>query len=148
MTDGIRVETFVRASAQAAFDCFVVPQRLTAFWLSSASAPLAAGARVRWEFLVPGATDEVEVTTFEPARRLAVRSSDGSTIVWTFDPRNVAGVGGTVVTVEQTNMPGAEKERLETAEGFAYVLADMKTLLEQGKAAGIVRDKAALLSAK
>src|SRR5687768_16490238 len=95
----IRVEAFVRATAAEVFEAFTSPARLTAFWLAAASGPLSPGARVRWEFLVPGAADDVECTVFDAPRKLAVRSSDGSTIAWELEERNVNGVAGTVVRV-------------------------------------------------
>lgn len=151
MRPTIRVEAFVRTTPAQVFEAFASPARLTAFWLAAASGPLSAGARVHWEFLVPGAADDLECTVFDPPRRLAVRSSDGSTIAWELEEQNVNGVAGTVVRVAQTELPGSLDEQLamalEGTQGWTLVLADMKLLLEQGKAMGLVRDKALLIAA-
>lgn len=147
----IRVEAFVRATPADVFEALTSPARLTSFWLAAASGPLSAGARVRWDFLVRGASDDIECTTFEPSRRLAVRSSDGSKMAWDLEERRVNGVTGTVVRVAQTDLPGSSEQQLATAlegtQGFALVLAEMKLLLEQGSAMGLVRDKAMLIEA-
>lgn len=147
----VRVETFVRASSAAVFHAFTNADRLAAFWLASASGPLTLGARVHWEFQVPGAEDDVECTVFEPGRRLAVKSSDGSTIAWELTEKTIEDVAGTVVRVTQTGLAGSPEAKwamaLEATQGFTYVLSDLKILLEDGASGGIVRDKAMLIAA-
>lgn len=47
----------VRASARAIYDAFVEPEQFVRFWLAKSSAPLEVGVPVRWDFMVPGASE-------------------------------------------------------------------------------------------
>ena len=52
----------IRCSVAEAFDAFTNPKKITQFWLSETTGPLAEGAKVSWSFMVPGATETVAVT--------------------------------------------------------------------------------------
>jgi hypothetical protein len=84
-----RATMLIRRPRAEVFHAFVQPRLVTRFWLKSTTGPLAAGARVEWEFQL----EQV--------------------------------VGAT--------------------EGFTIVLCDLKTLLETGRSANLVRDKAELI---
>jgi uncharacterized protein YndB with AHSA1/START domain len=128
------------------FAAFVNPQTLRKFWLNDASGPLAPGARVQWQFMVPGATAKVVVTRFEAPRHLAFNWDDTMHVDMSFEP---FGDGATHATVRVSGFEGADAlaEATGTVEGFAIVLCDLKTLLETGESANLVRDKAALIVA-
>lgn len=140
------VSMLIRKPARECFDAFVEPRMLEKFWLKSASAPLAAGAVVRWEFLVEGAHDDVTVTAFRRDEHLAFRWSDGVDVTIDFTPHSP---GATRVAVKATGFTGDNliQTAIDTTEGFAIVLCDLKTLLETGASANLVRDKAALIEA-
>ncbi len=59
------------------------------------------------------------------------------------------GKASTVVDVRVRGFKGrgAATQAVATTEGFAIVLCDLKCLLETGKSGGMVRDKAALITA-
>ena len=128
------------------FAAFVNPQTLRKFWLTDASGPLAPGARVQWQFMVPGATAKVAVTRFEAPRHLAFDWDDTMHVDISFE---LFGDGGTQTSVRVSGFEGADAlaEATGTVEGFAIVLCDLKTLLETGESAHLVRDKAALIVA-
>jgi uncharacterized protein YndB with AHSA1/START domain len=128
------------------FAAFVNPQTLRKFWLSDASGPLAPGARVQWQFMVPGATAKVVVRSFEAPRHLAFDWDDSMHVDMAFEP---FGNGGTHTSVRVSGFEGADAltEAAGAVEGFAIVLCDLKTLLETGESANLVRDKAALIVA-
>jgi uncharacterized protein YndB with AHSA1/START domain len=143
-----RVEMLIRKPAAEVFAAFVEPQQLTRFWLSHASAPLVAGTRVRWDFMVEGASAELDVKAIEPAKRILIEWVGGGTVEWTFTE---AAGKETVVTVIDRGFRGSLDEQIATAvdstEGFTIVLCDLKVLLESGTSPGLVKDKAALLMA-
>jgi hypothetical protein len=120
---------------------------LSRFWLDGASGPLAPGAVVTWRFKVPGISDSVTVTGFERPRRLAFRFSDGMDVVISFDFHD-----GDATRVAVTCTGFGEENLLaqatDTIEGFSIVLCDLKTLLETGRSANLVRDKAELIARK
>jgi len=136
----------IRRPPGEVFSAFVNPQQLRKFWLSNASGPLAPRARVEWTFMVPGATAKVVVTRFESPHHLSFVWDDELHVDMTFDP---FGDGGTRITVAVSGFKGADAvpQAIDTVEGFAIVLCDLKTLLETGESAGLVRDKAELIIA-
>lgn len=139
------VSLIVRAAPDAILSAFIEPEQLTAFWLSSSSAPLSKGVAIHWEFGVPGATVETTLTRLEPGRGMAWDWSDGTTV----DIRLEAFADGTAINVDNAGFAGTGDEvvlaALNATEGSALVLADLKTFLETGTSAGIVRDKARLI---
>lgn len=141
-----KVSLLLKQPREKVFRYFVEPELLTQFWLAKASAPLALGSRARWDFMVPGASDEVVVKELNEPRGLTLQSSDGSEIAWGFEERPGR---TTLVTIQQRGFPGAPEEAvdaaLEAVGGFTLVLAELKLLLEQGRAMGLVSDKALLI---
>ncbi|HEU4778848.1 MAG TPA: SRPBCC domain-containing protein [Steroidobacteraceae bacterium] len=142
----VHASMFIRRPPGEVFAAFVNPQQLRKFWLSDASGPLSPGARVQWTFMVPGATARVAVTRFESPHHLAFDWDDGLHVDLTFDA--FAG-SGTRVSIEVGGFEGGDTlaQATNTVEGFAIVLCDLKTLLETGESAGLVRDKAELIIA-
>jgi uncharacterized protein YndB with AHSA1/START domain len=128
------------------FAAFVNPQQLRKFWLSDASGPLGPRARVQWSFMVPGAIARVVVTRFESPHYLAFDWDDELHVAMAFE---AFGDGGTRASVEISGFSGADAlhQATNTVEGFAIVLCDLKTLLETGESAGLVRAKAELIIA-
>ena len=69
----VEASMLIRRPPGEVFAAFVNPQTLRKFWLSDASGPLAPGARVQWQFMVPGATAKVAVTALRGAAPPGVR---------------------------------------------------------------------------
>jgi uncharacterized protein YndB with AHSA1/START domain len=146
MTDRIAKATMLmNQPVDEVFDAFVRPEKITRFWLESTSAPLARGAKANWRFMVPGASETVAVTAFEPPRLIAFDWSDGKHVNLTFD---IFKPGVTQVTAEVSGFDSKASvaDIVNATEGFTIVLCDLKTLLESGRSANLVRDKAALIS--
>lgn len=144
MADHIaQASMLIRRPVAEVFDAFVNPDTITKFWLESTTGPLGKGARVKWNFMVPGASDTVTVTTFEVNRRITLEWSDGNSVSMVFEAH---GNDATRLAVEAPGLEN-EGEALNATEGFSIVLCDLKTLLENGRSANLVRDKAALIAA-
>jgi uncharacterized protein YndB with AHSA1/START domain len=133
----------IRRPVADVFGAFVNPDTITKFWLESTTGPLGRGAQVRWAFMVPGATETVTVIAFEDNRRIAFDWSDGNRVNMVFEAR---GNGATRLAVEVTGLQN-ESAAVNATEGFSIVLCDLKTLLESGRSANLVRDKAELIAA-
>ncbi|HEV7606593.1 MAG TPA: SRPBCC domain-containing protein [Steroidobacteraceae bacterium] len=140
---GVQASMLIRRPPGEVFAAFVNPQTLRKFWLTDASGPLAPGARVQWTFMVPGATEKVAVTRFEAPRLLSFDWSGGVHVDMSFES---FAEGATVAKVEISGFQGADAvaQAAGTVEGFSIVLCDLKTLLETGESAHLVRDKAEL----
>jgi uncharacterized protein YndB with AHSA1/START domain len=136
----------IRRPVAEVFRAFVEPDRITRFWLEGTTGPLAKGAQVTWRFMVPGATETVTVTDFEDQRHIGFDWSDGIKVSMTFEAH---GKGSTKLAVEATGFRGetAEVAAVDATEGFTIVLCDLKTFLETGRSASLVRDKAQLITA-
>jgi uncharacterized protein YndB with AHSA1/START domain len=133
----------IRRPVAEVFDAFVNPETITKFWLEDTTGPLAKRAQVQWRFMVPGATETVAVTAFEDQSRIAFDWSDGNSVNLVFEKH---GSGATHLTVEVTGLK-SEQAAVNATEGFSIVLCDLKTLLETGRSANLVRDKARLITA-
>ena len=144
-TTTVTASMLIRRGAAEVFDAFVDPEKLRAFWLDSASGPLAPDAEVEWSFKVPGVTDRVKVAAFEPPRRLALHFSDGLRTELQFEFHDG---DATKVTVSSMCLSDEDPvgQAANLAEGFGIVLCDLKTLLESGRSANLVRDKAELIT--
>ena len=140
------VEMLIRKPPKEVFQAFVDPRTLEKFWLKSASAPLAQGATVKWEFMVEGARETVTVTGFVQDETIAFQWSDGISVEMHFAKH---GENGTRFSVAATGFKGADAASLaiNATEGFTIVACDLKALLETGQSGNMVRDKAALISA-
>jgi uncharacterized protein YndB with AHSA1/START domain len=141
-----RTEMLFRAPASAVFQAFVQPAQLKKFWLKAASGPLKEGGKVQWEFLVPGAKEEVSVHRLVENERIVFAWSDGIHV----DICMAAWARGiTRVTVEASGFRGrdAVSQAVGATEGFTIVLCGLKCLLESGSAARLVSDKAKLITA-
>jgi uncharacterized protein YndB with AHSA1/START domain len=142
----VTASMLIRRGPSEIFEAFVDPVMLRKFWLDSASGPLAEGAVVTWGFKVPGVSDTVRVTRFERPRALLIRFSDGENVAMGFEFHDG---DATRVTVTCTDFPESAdllSRATSTAEGYALVLSDLKTLLETGRSANLVRDKAELIT--
>jgi uncharacterized protein YndB with AHSA1/START domain len=144
--DAAKATMLIRCSVAEAFDAFINPQKITQFWLDATSGPLADGARVSWSFMVPGATETVTVTEFQAQRRVAFEWSDGIKVAIDFERHAQEGVRVSVAATGFDTDQGVA-EIVAATEGFSIVLCDLKTLLESGRSAHLVRDKAALIAA-
>jgi uncharacterized protein YndB with AHSA1/START domain len=141
-----RAAMLIRQPISDVFDAFVKPDTLTRFWLEAASGPLALGARVTWRFMVPGASESLTVTAFDPPSLIAFDWSDGLHVRLSFEDHRP---GVALVTAEVSGFAADAKvaDIVNATEGFSIVLCDLKTLLETGHSAHLVRDKAALIAA-
>ncbi len=134
----------VRRPISEVFNAFVEPSLITKFWLKSTSGALAEGATVQWHFMVPGAVETVTVRDFQVNRRLAFGWLSGVSVVMSFTDR---GPATTHLSVEASGFKDGDIEAVvSTTEGFSIVLCDLKTLLESGHSANLVRDKAELIA--
>src|SRR5512134_924649 len=102
----VQVTMQIRRPPGEVFAAFANPQMIRKFWLTDTSGPLAPGARVLWQFMVPGATAKVVVTRFEAPRVLSFDwPDDGLHVDMTFEP---FGEGGTRAAVAVSGFDGAE----------------------------------------
>jgi uncharacterized protein YndB with AHSA1/START domain len=134
----------IRRPVEEVFEAFVDPAVTARFWFTDGSGRLEPGARVRWTWAMYGVATEVVAKAVEPGRRLLIDwdvDSDPTEVEWRFEARGAH----TWVTVENRGFPGAPDEQvakaLDSAGGFALVLAGAKIWLEHWIEPGFVVDR-------
>jgi uncharacterized protein YndB with AHSA1/START domain len=140
-----KASQLIHCRVDEAFDAFVQPAKITQFWLASTSAALAHNAKVTWHFMVPGAVETVVVDAFEAGQLIAFTWSDGSQVRLQFSAYSPA---QTQISVEVRGFAGSDavEQVVNATEGFSIVLCDLKTFLESGRSANLVRAKAELIA--
>lgn len=133
----------IRRPVAEVFEAFVDPAVTSRFWFTKGSGRLEPGARVRWDWEMYGAGSDVVVKAVEPNRRILIDWDEPAIEVeWTFEPR---GPERTWVEVENRGFAGDAASRvaraLDSAGGFALVLAGAKIWLERGLDPGFVLDR-------
>jgi len=133
----------IRRPVAQVFAAFVDPAITARFWFTGGSAPLTPGAEVRWDWAMYGVGTDVRVKAIEPDRRILIDwdiASNPTEVEWRFDPRG----DHTWVTVENRGFDEGSDgmaAALESAGGFALVLAGAKIWLEHGIEPGFVADR-------
>ena len=144
-TLGAKTEMLIRRPVREVFEAFVDPAVTSRFWFTRSSGRLEAGKQVRWDWEMYGFAVDVDVKAIEENRRIVVEWSAAgtpTTVEWTFTARPD---GTTFVTITNTGFAGDQEEvaRLAIAatEGFTFVLAALKALLEHDVVLSVVRDR-------
>jgi len=140
-----KVEMLIRRPVAEVFEAFVDPQITSRFWFSRGSGRLEAGKSVRWDWEMYGFSMDAHVKAIEPNKRLLVEwSADGAStdIEWVFTARPD---GTTFVSITNSGFHGDAREKADAAiastEGFAFVLAGAKALLEHDIQLNLVPDR-------
>jgi uncharacterized protein YndB with AHSA1/START domain len=143
----VEAEMLIRRPPGEVFAAFVNPRTIRRFWLRDTTGPLAPGARVQWTFMVPGASANVVVTAFESPRRIGFDWPGGMHVELSFEP---FGEDATHLTAAIDGLNGKDvlSQATNVVEGFSIVFCDLKTLLESGSSANLVRDKAELIASR
>ena len=140
-----RAEMLIRSPVARVFEAFVDPAITSRFWFSRGSARLEAGKSVRWDWEMYGFSTEATVKALEPNKRILVEwSAYGAPtdIEWVFTARPD---GTTFVSITNSGFAGSAHEIAKLAvgstEGFSFVLAGAKALLEHEVFLNLVPDR-------
>ena len=139
----VHAQMLIRCPVSRVFDAFVEPAITTRFWFTKSTGPLEAGAQVRWEWEMYGASTNVAVKAVERDKRILIEWNDPPCPVeWKFEAR---GDDATLVTIETSEFRGSDSEilaqALDSKGGFTSVLAGCKALLEHGVSLNLVGDQ-------
>jgi uncharacterized protein YndB with AHSA1/START domain len=140
-----KAEMLIRKPVAEVFEAFVDPAVTSKFWFTRGSGRLEPGKQVQWDWEMYGFSVQVAVKTIELNKRILVEwSTDASptTIEWTFTARDD---GTTFVSITNSGFSGEAdevvKQAIDGTEGFAFVLAGAKALLEHGIRLNLVPDR-------
>jgi uncharacterized protein YndB with AHSA1/START domain len=147
LSEGIvaRAEMLIRSPVSKVFEAFVDPAITSRFWFSRGSARLEAGQSVRWDWEMYGFSTEATAKALDVNKRILVEwSAYGAPtdIEWLFSAR---ADGTTFVSITNSGFAGSSREIANLAvgstEGFAFVLAGAKALLEHDVRLNLVLDR-------
>ena len=140
-----KAEMLIRCPVSRVFEAFVDPAITSKFWFSRGSAKLELGQSVRWDWEMYGFSTEATVKALEPNKRILVEwSADGAStdVEWVFTARSD---GTTFVSITNSGFGGSPQEIANLAvgstEGFSFVLAGAKALLEHDVLLNLVPDR-------
>jgi uncharacterized protein YndB with AHSA1/START domain len=140
-----RAEMLIRKPVSEVFEAFVDPSVTSQFWFSRGSDRLEPGRQVEWRWDMYGFSIPATVKSVEPGKRIVVEwgaGAEATTIDWTFTARKD---GTTFVSIVNSGFSGgledAARQALNATEGFAFVLAGLKALLEHNVRLNLVADR-------
>jgi uncharacterized protein YndB with AHSA1/START domain len=140
-----KAEMLIRKPVTEVFEAFVNPAITSKFWFSKGSGRLETGKQVTWDLEMYHFSVPVNVKAIEQNARILVEwSAYGAPtpIEWIFKARPD---GTTFASVTNSGFPGTEAEAaqlaLQATEGFAFVLAGAKALLEHNVQLNLVPDR-------
>jgi len=116
------------------FDAVVDHRKLSRYFITGASGPLAAG-RVIWEFGDVGVKVPIDVLEVEPERRIVLQSSALGPTIRTTIEFTPDGPGATVVTVTESKFPltaDGVKLALGQNAGWTHTLCGLKAYVQFG----------------
>ena len=140
-----KTEMLIRRPVAEVFEAFIDPAITTKFWFTKSSGRLETGKQVRWEWEMYNVSTDVVVRAIEPNKRILVEwmaYGVPTTVEWifTFRPDNT-----TFVSITNSGFQGTEDEMAEKAvsstEGFTFVLAGLKALLEHNINLNLIADR-------
>ena len=140
-----KAEMLIRKPVAEVFEAFVDPAITSRFWFTKGSGRLETGREVRWDWEMYNFSVQVQVKEVEQDKRIVVEwgaYEESTTIEWVFTARPD---DTTFVSVTNSGFGGTGdemvKKALDSTEGFAFVLAGAKALLEHNIALNLVPDR-------
>lgn len=147
ITDEPVAETgmLIRKPVEEVFEAFTNPDITTRFWFTKSSGPLEVGRPVQWEWEMYDISIPVTVKAIEPLERIVIEwpgTHGPTTVEWVFTSNDD---GTTFVHITNSGFTGSGddlvKEVANSAQGFSFVLAGLKALLEHGVRLNLVQDR-------
>jgi len=140
-----KTEMLIRRPAAEVFEAFINPEITTKFWFTKSSGRLETGQQVRWDWEMYNSGTDVSVKAIEPNKRILVEwmaFGTPTTIEWVFTSRPD---DTTFVRITNSGFQGTAEEIAEQAisstEGFTFVLAGLKALLEHNLNLNLIADR-------
>jgi uncharacterized protein YndB with AHSA1/START domain len=135
----------IRRPVAEVFEAFINPEITTKFWFTKSSGRLEEGKPIRWDWEMYNSGTEVNVKAIELNQRILVEwlgYGEPTLIEWVFTPRPD---DTTFLSITNSGFQGTDKEIAEKAisstEGFTFVLAGLKALLEHNINLNLISDR-------
>lgn len=133
----------IRRPVADVFEAFIDPAITTKFWFTHGSDRLDSGKEIHWEWRMYGVSTTVNISEIVENKKIVMQWSDPpTTVVWAFTEMPGA---TTFVEVRNFGFVGSRDEQvtqaIDSAGGFALMLAGAKAWLEQGVMLGLIGDR-------
>jgi uncharacterized protein YndB with AHSA1/START domain len=135
----------IRKPVAEVFEAFVNPDITTRFWFTKSSGRLEPGKQVQWIWEMYDFSSSATVKAIEPNKRIVVEwAGHGAptTIEWIFTAYDD---NSTFVSITNVGFSGDADEivkaAIDSAQGFSYVLAGAKALLEHNLQLNLIPDR-------
>ena len=139
------VGMLIRKPVEVVFDAFINPDVTTRFWFTKSSGRLEVGKQVQWDWEMYDISIPVTAKAIEPDKRIEIEwpgYSGPTTVEWAFESRPDA---STFVTIAESGFTGSGDELVkqvaDSTQGFSFVLAGLKALLEHDIQLHLVADR-------
>ena len=140
-----KTEMLIRRPVAEVFEAFIDPDITTKFWFTKSSGQLETGKRIRWDWEMYNSSTEVNVKAVEPNKRILVEwmgYGAPTTLEWIFTSRPD---NTTFVSITNSGFQGSDEEiaqqAISSTEGFTFVLAGLKALLEHNINLNLIGDR-------
>jgi uncharacterized protein YndB with AHSA1/START domain len=139
------VGMLIRRPVADVFEAFIDPDITTEFWFTKGSGRLEAGKQVQWDWEMYEISNQVTAKVIEPNERIVIEwpgYSGPTTVEWAFMPLTD---DSTFVRITESGFIGYADELVkqvaDSTQGFSFVLAGLKALLEHGVRLNLVADR-------
>jgi uncharacterized protein YndB with AHSA1/START domain len=140
-----KAEMLIRKPVADVFQAIIDPAITTKFWFTKSSGKLEPGAEITWEWEMYNFSVPATVKAIEQNRRIVVEwggYGTPTTIEWTFTPH---GDNATFVSITNEGFSGdgdeAVSQAVSSTEGFTFVLAGLKAVLEHDLNLNLIGDR-------
>jgi uncharacterized protein YndB with AHSA1/START domain len=135
----------IRKPVADVFEAFINPDISTKFWFTKSSGRLEVGKQVHWDWEMYGISIALTAKAIEPNKRIVIEwpgYGGLTTVEWMFSPQKD---GTTFVSITEAGFTGDADELLkqvtDSTQGFSFVLAGLKALLEHNVRLNLVADR-------
>jgi uncharacterized protein YndB with AHSA1/START domain len=135
----------IRKPVADVFEAFINPDITTRFWFTKSSGRLAVGKPVQWQWEMYDISIRVTPKVIEPNQRIVIEwpgYGGRTTVEWRFLRQTE---GTTFVSISESGFSGDEEGVLNavvnSTQGFSFVLAALKALLEHDIRLTLVADR-------
>lgn len=136
----------IRKPVAEVFEALVNPAITSKFWFTRGSGRLETGKQITWDWAMYGISINVNVKAIEKNARIlfdwSAENQPPTSVEWILAPRSD---GTTFVSVRNSGFVGdgdkVVQQALDSASGFALVLAGAKAYLEHNVELNLVRDR-------
>lgn len=140
-----KAEMLIRKPVAEVFEAFIDPAITTKFWFTKSSGRLEPGKQIQWDWEMYDFSVQISVKAIEQNKRILIEwPAYGlpTTVEWLFTLR---ADNTTFVSITNSGFSGdgdeIVKQAIDSTEGFTFVLAGLKALLEHNILLNFVPDR-------